>query len=230
MNEFVAGIASFGILLTIAAYQLGAYLRKKTGSVFCNPMLVATATVIAVLLVFKIDYATYYDGARFIGYLLTPTTVCLAVPLYKQISVLKEHPVAITCGVLSGVVASMVSIFLFSLLFRLDHASYVTMLPKSITTAIGISLTEEYGGYPAITAIAIMITGITGHIAAEKTCKLFRIHHPAAVGLAIGAASHAMGTSRALEIGEVEGAMSSLALAVCGIVTVIVIPVFAHLM
>ena len=228
MNEWITGIASFGILLTIGAYKIGVFFRNKTKNVFCNPTLIATAIIIAVLLLCKIDYKTYYDGARFIAYLLTPTTVCLAVPLYKQMQVLKENFVSIIAGVMAGVLSALASVYACSLVFRLSHEEYITMLPKSITTAIGISLTEEYGGYPAITVVAITITAITGYITAEHICKLFRITHPVAVGLAFGASAHAMGTSRAIEIGEVEGAMSTLALVVCGIVTVVMIPLFVH--
>ena len=228
MNEFVTGISSFGILLTIAAFQAGVYLRKKTGSVLCNPTLVGGAIVIAVLFFGKIEYAVYSDGARFISYLLTPTTVCLAVPLYRQLDVLKQNFTAIATGILAGILSSMVSIFAFCRLFSLSHTEYVTLLPKSITTAIGMSLAQEYGGFPAITVIAIALTGITGSIAAEKICTFLRIRNPISVGLAIGASSHAMGTSRAFEIGEVEGAISSLALAVCGILTAIVIPFFVN--
>ncbi len=230
MTELVTSVSLYGIPLTIGAYLSGMYLRKKTGSVLCNPMIIATGVCIGFLLLLRLDYDSYYDGAKFIHYLLTPATVSLAIPLYRQIHLLRAHPIAILAGILAGVLTSLSSIFLFAVAFRLDHAQYATLLPKSITTAIGLSLAEEYGGIPAITAIAIMITGIFGHIAAEGVCKISRIKHPAAIGLAIGAASHAMGTSRALEIGEVEGAMSSLALAVCGIITVIVIPMFAGLL
>ena len=230
MNEFVTGISSFGILLTLAAFQAGAWLRRKTGSALCNPTLIGGAIVIAVLFFGKIDYAAYSNGARSISYLLTPTTVCLAVPLYRQLDVLKRNFAAIATGILAGILASMLSIFALCRVFSLSHTEYITLLPKSITTAIGMSLAEEYGGFPAITVIAIALTGITGGIVSEKICALMHIKNPVSVGIAFGASSHAMGTSRAFEIGEVEGAISSLALAVCGILTAIIMPFFVNWM
>jgi putative effector of murein hydrolase len=175
---------------------------------------------IAVLLVTGIDYAHYNEGAKYLGYLLTPATVALAIPLYEQVSILKKNLTAILIGIASGVITSLITIFAMSLLFRLGHTEYVTLLPKSITTAIGIGLSEELGGYVAITVAAIMITGLFGNITGAVLCRILGIKHPIAKGIAIGTASHVMGTAKAMEIGKTEGAMSSLSVAVAGCMTV----------
>jgi putative effector of murein hydrolase len=181
------------------------------------------------LIVLDIPYETYNTGAKYISYLLTPATVCLAIPLYEQFELLKKNALAIVAGILSGVITSCVSIFVLSKLFSLDYEMYATLLPKSITTAIGMGVSEELGGYVTITVAAIIVTGIFGNMAAETICRIFRITEPVAKGVAIGTASHAVGTARAIEIGDVEGAMSGLSIAVAGLLTVIAAPIFANL-
>ena len=169
----------------------------------------------------------YYEGAKYISYLLTPATVCLALPLYRQLEILKRHRKAILAGIVSGVLTSLVSVLGISALFRLTHEQYVTLLPKSITTAIGIGVSEEAGGIVTITVAVIILTGVFGNITAEAVCKLFRIEEPVARGIAIGTSSHAVGTTRAMEMGEVEGAMSSLSIVVSGLITVFGASLFA---
>ena len=191
--------------------------------------MVAIAAVVVVLLVFDIDYEIYEEGAKYLSYLLTPATVCLAIPLYLQLDLLKKNILAILGGVFSGVLASLGSVLAMSVLFGLDHAEYVTMLPKSITTAIGMGVSEELGGYVTISVAVIIITGVLGNMSAEYICKLVRIKSPISRGLAIGTASHAVGTARAMELGEVEGAMSSLAIVVCGLCTVIGASIFSYI-
>lgn len=227
MKETLLASGYFGIVLTLGIYLLASHLKRYIKSGLFNPLLITTLSVMGILFLFRIDYETYNLGGQYIHYFLTPTTICLAIPLYKQLSVLKEQPIAILAGILSGVAASAAAILAFSLLFRFDHVTYVSMLPKSITTAIGIGVAEELGGIPAITIASIMVTGIFGNIIAEGVCRLFKITDPVAVGLAIGTSSHAMGTSKALELGEVQGAMSSLAIAVSGLMTVVVAPMMA---
>ena len=165
-----------------------------------------------------------------ISYLLTPATVCLAVPLYEQMSLLKKNFKAVAAGIVSGVLASLVSVLVLAKLFGLSHEQYVTLLPKSITTAIGMGISEELGGIVTITVAVIIITGILGNVIAELVCKVFHIQEPIAKGLALGTASHAIGTAKAMEMGPVEGAMSSLAIAVAGLLTVIGASVFAGFM
>ena len=184
----------------------------------------------AVLMIFKVDYKKYNESAKYISYLLTPATVCLAVPLYEQMSLLKKNFRAVAVGIVSGVLASLVSVLALSRIFGLSHELYVTLLPKSITTAIGMGVSEELGGIVTITVAVIIITGILGNVIAELVCKIFRIQNPIAKGLALGTASHAIGTAKAMEMGPVEGAMSSLAIAVAGLLTVIGASVFAGFM
>lgn len=173
------------------------------------------------------DYESYENSAQYLSYLLTPATVCLAVPLYQQMTLLKKNLAAVACGILAGVLASLGSVLLLAFLFGLEHDVYVTLLPKSITTAIGMGVSEELGGLVTITVAVIIVTGVIGNVIGEAVCKLFRIYEPIAKGLALGTSSHAIGTAKALEMGEVEGAMSSLAIAVAGLLTVIGASVFA---
>ena len=187
------------------------------------------AYLIVLLLLLKIDYKVYNDSAKYISYLLTPATVCLAIPLYKQLNVLKNNLKAVIIGVFAGVMTSMISVYLFSLALSFDHAEYVTFLPKSITTAIAMGVIDELGGFVSIGVAAIIVTGIIGNMIAIKVLNLFHITHPVAKGLAIGCSSHAIGTTKALEIGEIEGAMSSLAIVVSGLVTVVFVSLFAGL-
>lgn len=227
MNQWFADSATAGVVLSLAAYGIGTMAKKKWKIGIMNPLLISIILVIAVLLLFHIDYSSYNASAKYLSYLLTPATVSLAIPLYEKIELLKKHFVAVIAGILSGVLTSLISIFVMSLLFGLSHAEYVTLLPKPITTAIGMSVSEELGGYVSITVAAIIITGVFGNIIAEWVCKTFRIKHAVSRGLAIGTASHAIGTTKAMEMGGIEGAMSSLAIAVAGICTVVGSSIFA---
>lgn len=183
--------------------------------------------VIVILLCTGVSYDSYMKGANFIGYLLTPATICLAVPLYQQVELLKKNYKAVIAGICSGVLSSILSVIALAFTFHFDHASYVTFLPKSITTAIGIGVTEELGGYVPVTVVVIIITGVIGNIFAEKFLKLMHIEEPIAKGIAIGSSSHAIGTTKAMEMGAIEGAMSSLSIVVSGIITVFAASFFA---
>lgn len=218
-----------GFLISLASYALGVWLRKKTGLSFVNPLLVSILLVIGFLLLTGVSYNSYAAGSEIISYLLTPATICLAVPLYQQFNLLKKNWKAVVAGLVSGVLSSLVCILLMALLFKFDHNTYVTFLPKSITTAIGIGVAEEYGGYVSLAVIVIVITGVIGNVLAEAVLKLFRIEEPIAKGIAIGSSSHAVGTTKAMELGQIEGAMSSLSIVVCGLLTVILAPLFAPL-
>ena len=220
MKEFFGNSVFFGIILTLGTYLLGVLLKKRFKIFIFNPLLVAIAISISVLAITGIEYSQYNNGASHISILLTPATVCLAIPLYEQIQLLKKNATAILIGIASGVLTSGITIAAMSMLFALGHKEYVTLLPKSITTAIGIGLSQELDGYIAITVAAIIITGLFGNIAGDILCKICGIKHPVAKGIAIGTSAHVMGTSKAMEIGEVEGAMSSLSVAVAGCMTV----------
>ena len=229
MSEFMQQSLFFGVVVSVLAYEFVVFLKKKLKWAICNPLLISIVAVIVFLLLFDIPYVTYNEGAQYLSYLLTPATVCLAIPLYEQVELLKKHSWAILAGLISGVLTSVLCVFVLALLFKLDHAQYVTLLPKSITTAIGMGVSEELGGYVTITVTVIIVTGILGNIIAETVCRVFRIEEPVAKGIAIGSASHAIGTTKAMEMGEIEGAMSSLSIAVAGLLTVIAAPIFAGL-
>ena len=227
-DVFVSSIY-FGIVLSLASYALGVWLNKKLKWSIFNPLLVSVIVVIGVLLIFDIDYESFNAGGKYISYLLTPATVCLAIPLYQQLHLLKTHKKAVAFGILAGVLSSLGSILALSALFGLTHQQYVTLLPKSITTAIGIGVSEELGGIQAITVASIVLTGLLGNVTARGFCRLLRIKDPVAQGLAIGTSAHALGTAKALELGQVQGAMSSLAIVVAGLLTVVGASVFAML-
>lgn len=229
MDDLLQQSVYFGVLLSLAAYGIGVVLKKKCGWALCNPLMIAIALTIAVLAGFHIQYETYNEGAKYLSYLLTPSTVCLAVPLYQQMQTLRKNWKAILGGIASGVLTSAITIFVLSWLWGLEHIQYITLLPKSITTAIGMGVSEELGGYVTITVAVIVITGVFGNMIAESVCKLFRITNPIARGIAIGSAAHAIGTAKAMEMGEIEGAMSSLSIAVSGLLTVVAAPIFAGL-
>ena len=227
MREFLVHSVFFGAAVSLVGYEVGLLLKRKFKMAIFNPLLIAILCVMAILTVGDISYVDYNQGAQYLSYLLTPATVCLAVPLYQQLNLLKKNLKAVAAGILSGVLTSILSVLGLSYLFGLSHDMYVTLLPKSITTAIGMGVSEELGGIVTITVAVIIITGVLGNIIADVVYRVFRIKEPVAKGLALGTASHAIGTAKAMEMGPVEGAMSSLAIAVAGLLTVIFASVFA---
>lgn len=229
MLDFLKNSLFFGAAISLISYCIALIIKKKFKLAILNPLLISIFLVIIFLLAAKVDYQTYNNSAKYISYLLTPATVSLAIPLYKQIKLLKKNAAAIIIGITSGVLTSFISIAAMALLFKFSHKEYVTFLPKSITTAIGMNLSEELKGYVAITASVIIITGILGNIIAEIAFKIFRIHEPIAKGVALGTSSHAIGTSKAMELGEIEGAVSSLSIILSGILTVLGSMIFADI-
>ena len=229
MNEFLQDSVFFGVFISIVTYEIGALIKRKWNVAIFNPLLISIALIIIFLVLFDVDYDTYEFGAKYLSYFLTPATVALAVPLYEQIEPLKHNWKAIVAGILSGALTSALCVLILSVIMGLDHKQYVTLLPKSITTAIGMGLSEELGGIVTITVAVIVVTGVIGNMFAEQICKLFHITDPVAKGIAIGSSSHAMGTSKAMEMGEIEGAMSSLSIAVSGLLTVVVSIIFAQI-
>lgn len=229
MKEMLTASAYFGVFLSLGCYMVGLWLKKETGLTVANPLLVAIVLVILVLLAGNIEYSAYYTGAKYLSWLLTPATVCLAIPLYEQLSQLKRHWKAVLAGIFAGSLASLGGILARAVLFGLTHEQYVTLLPKSITAAVGMGVSEELGGVVSVTTAVIAVTGVLGNIIAPAVCRVLRIREPVARGVAIGTASHAIGTVRAMEMGEVEGAMSGLSIAVAGVFTVAAASVFAML-
>ena len=228
MNSFFQESLFAGVALSLVAYAIGMLLKKKFKIGLFNPLLISIIISIVVLVIGDVEYEVYEESAKYLSYLLTPATVCLAIPLYEQWELLKKNYKAVICGLLTGTLTSLATVLALSMIFGLSHQEYVTLLPKSITTAIGMGLSEELGGYVEITVAVIIITGVLGNIFGDLICKIFHIKEPISKGLAFGASSHAIGTARAIEIGEVEGAMSGLAIAVSGIFTVVFASVFSN--
>ncbi len=225
MAEFLSNSIFFGIALTILVYQFGIWAQKKCKLPIFNPLLIAMAVIIVFLLIFDIPYETYNNGAKYVGNFLTPLTVCLAVPLYRQIKVLQKNIVAILISVLSGCLAHAFTILLFTKVFKLDVIIRDSLMGKSVTTAIALGITEELSGIQGVTIVGVCVAGILGAIIGPTVLKIIRVKHPVAFGLAMGSGSHAIGTSKALEIGEIEGAMSSLSIVVTGVLTVVIVPI-----
>ena len=228
MSSFLESSAFFGVAVSLVAYGLGCLLQKKWKCPLFNPLLISIIITIALLAVSNMDYDVYYSGAKYLSYLLTPATVCLAIPLYEKLDLLKQNKAAILLGIASGVLTTLLCVLAMGLIFGLNHAEYVTLLPKSITTAIGMGVSEELGGYVTLTVAVIIITGLMGNMFAPMVCRVFHITDPIAKGIAIGTSSHAVGTAKAMEMGQVEGAMSSLSIAVAGILTVVGASVFVQ--
>ena len=227
MDSIVQSSAYFGFFITLFGYWVSTQIAKRMRSTLCNPLLLTIIFIIAFLKLADISYASYDNGAKYINYFLTPSTVCLAVPLYRQLKLLKEYAGAILISIMSGTAACAIMIFGLAKLFLLENSIYASLVPKSITSAIALGMSEELGGLSAVTVMAVFVTGILGAVIANTVFKIFKIEDPVAQGLAMGTASHAIGTSKALELGEIQAAMSSLAIAVTGILTVIVGPIVA---
>ena len=220
MNELVSS-AFFGLTLTVLAYWVGMTIQKKSGLVICNHMIIAAGLIVLVLKGFGISYEQYYVGASIVNMLLGPATACMALAIYQKRELLKENWLPVLLGCLAGAVTTVVTVLVMSRMFGLSTEMTVSLLPKSVTTPIASAISESHGGIVSITVAAVIFTGILGNLTAPFLVKLFRVKDPMAVGLGIGACSHAMGTAKALELGETEGAMSGLAIGLCGILTTV---------
>lgn len=230
MAEFLSSSAVWGVALTIGAFALGTFINRKTGKAWCNSLLLGSIFVILLLSLLEIPYPKYKASSAPVSFLLLPATVSLAIPLYEKWELLRDNAAAILAGILAGVLTSLCSITALALLLKLDPAQAATLLPKSVTTAIGMDVAAALGGIPSLAGAVIILTGITGNLSAGWLCRAFKITDPIAKGIAIGSASHAIGTAKALEMGQVEGAMSSLAVALAGVITAFLAPVFANLL
>ena len=214
----------FGILLSLAAFETGVAISKKWKYSFLNPLLIANILIVGFLLATGISLESYNVGGDYISVLLSPATVVLAVPLYNQISKLKKFWKPILAGIFAGSLTSMACVIVASKLIGLSDTLMLSLLPKSITIPMGSVVSEQIGGIPSVTIISIVVTGITGAVAAPAVCRFCRIKHKVAQGIAIGTASHALGTTKAMEMGEIQGAMSSLSIGIAGLFTAIVAP------
>ncbi len=229
MSSLLQNSEFFGAALTIIAFEAGLALRRRFNNPLVNPFLISVIIIIGALYILGLDYESYSLSAQHISFLVTPATVCLAIPLYRQLRVLRENLAAVLAGICAGVLINAAVIFAAATIARLGHVEYVSLLPKSITTPIGMALSAEYGGIEAMTILAILVTGISGNVMGEWLLRLVRVRHAVSRGLAMCASAHAIGTARAMEMGEIEGAMSGLAIAVTGLLTVAAMPLFSHL-
>ena len=220
----------FGIVLSISTYLLGQQIAKRYKSPFLNPLLISILLSITTLQLFHIPLEHYLKGGQYITFLIAPATVALIVPLYEQLDILKANLKAIILGILAGTITSLLSMVFFVKLFHLEKSVSISIIPKAITTAIGMDLSAQFGGIPAISAAIIIITGILGAILAPPFMKLTKIHDPIAVGVSLGTASHAVGTSRARELGAIQGAMAGLCIGIAGIFTAILLPFVLQLL
>lgn len=219
----------FGVTITIIAFSISLYLNKKTKSPLLNPILISIILIICFLLFFKIDYEMYDKGGSIISFFLGPATVVLAVPLYKQIKLLKDNLFPILVGIFLGSFAGIVSIIIMSRLFGLEDILFLSLIPKSTTSAIAMDIASEIGGNPSIAIAFVILTGVGGYIIGPGILKIFKINNKVAKGVSLGTASHAVGTAKAIELGEVEGAMSSLAIGVAGLITVFLAPLILRI-
>ena len=229
MTEFFENAAYFAVLACLGLYQAGTWLKKKTGLAFLNPLLVSIAGGVGALLLLRVDSTSFARAAQPLSWLLTPATVCLAIPLYRQVRLVRKYALSLLAGIAAGVAASILFVLVIALIFEMDHAGYVTLLPKSITTAIGMVVSREQGGVENITVAVIVLTGVFGNLMASPLCRLFRLTDPVARGVAIGTSSHAIGTARAMEMDDVTGAVSGLSIAVSGVLTVAAAAVLGNL-
>ena len=219
----------FYTFITVTFYVIGVLIQKRFKNPLFNPLLLTIIFVTLMLVVGDIKFSVYEEKTKMLNFLLTPATVCLAIPLYEKLSELKKNVMAILLGILSGVITSAISVILVAFAFKLDKEITVSLLPKSVTTAIGVGIVEELGGITALTAIGIIITGVFGNIIAESVCRIFKITESVAIGTAIGTSSHVGGTAKAVQMGQTEGAVSGLAIALAGIMTVILAPIIANI-
>ena len=229
MLEYLQSLSLLPMVLTVGAFMFGAWVQKKTKCVAFNPIIVAVILVVGFILLTKYPVDDYQTGTKPITWFITPATVCLALPLYEQLKTLKKNLPAILTGIFAGTVTSLLVVFGMCILFKTNRSITVSLRPKSITTAMGTVLSSENGGIEALTAAVIIVTGIIGNLSGSLLCKIFRIKHPIAQGVAFGTASHVVGTSRANELSPLTGAVSSLSLATAGIFTAILFPIMLML-
>ena len=225
MRELIQSISVWGVALTLGAFALGTWINKKTGQAIFNPLLLGSLFVILFLSLVQIPVGEYKEKVQIISYLLLPATVSLAVPLYEQWQTLKKNALAILCGIAAGSLTSMLSVVALGALLKLDPALTASMMPKSVTTAIGVEVAAELGGIGSLAGALIVLTGILGNLSATALCRIAGLHDPVARGVAIGTGSHAVGTAKALQMGPVEGAISGLSIAVAGVLTAIICPI-----
>lgn len=220
----------FGIVISIICFEIGIILMKKTRFPLFNPLLVAIVMIVSILVIFNIPLDSYEMGGDMISFFLSPITVILAVPLYKQFDLVKKHFIPILLGITIGVVTSFISVVFLSKMLGLDENLCFSLIPKSITTPMGVALSDAINGISGITVIAVILTGICGAVVSPLIFKLIKLDNPVAEGIAIGTSAHAVGTSKAIEMSEIHGAMSGVSIGIAGIVTVVLVPILIKLL
>lgn len=222
--------ALFGVTITIIVYAISTFVSKKTNSAIFSPIVLSVVAIIGFLIYNDMDYEVYNKGGSIISFFLGPATVVLAVPLYKKIGLLRENLVAILLGTFVGSLAGVVSVVVLSRVFKLDGIILLSLMPKSTTSAIAMDIAAEIGGNPALAIAFVIVTGIFGNFIGPILLKIFGINNKVAIGISLGTGAHVMGTAKAMELGEVEGGMSSLAIGVAGLMTVFLAPLVLRIM
>lgn len=228
--EMITNTPLFGVIISLVAFEIGMFIFKKTKIALFNPLLIATIIVMIFLKYLNVPVKNYMLGGDLILFFLAPATVVLAIPLFQKIDLLKKYFVPIIGGGIIGAFTAIISVIVIGKILGINHDLLVSFMPKSITTPIGIEVSKMLGGIPSITVFAIIITGITGNVTAPFVYSVFKVKHPIAKGLGLGISSHAVGTSRAIEMGEIEGAMSALSIVIAGILTIVLAPIVSFLL
>lgn len=228
---YLAASPLLGLTVTLLAYQAGAWLQVRFGgSPLLNPVLLSVAALVALLAATGTDYRTYFEGAQFVHFLLGPATVALAVPLYRQVAVLRRAWPAIAAAVVAGSLTAVASAVAVAWALGASRASLLSLAPKSVTTPIAMGITEKLGGLPSLTAVLVILTGIVGAMLGGFVLDAVRVRDWRARGLAVGVAAHGIGTARALQVNDVAGAFSGLAMGLNGLATAVLLPLLAELL
>lgn len=223
MRDILESSTFFAVALTVTAFCIGAACQKKWKKAVFNPILIGAGLVMLALYALDVPVDVYQQGCKALSFLTTPATICLAIGCYEQLQRLKKHLPAILLGVTGGTLASLLSVWLLSQAFGFSQELTVSLLPKSVTSAIGVVLSQQAGGVGALTTAVIIITGILGNVFGPLLAKLFRLEDPISQGVSYGTAAHVIGTSRATEISALTGAVSSLSLTLAGLITTVLL-------
>lgn len=222
-------ISILPLVLTLGTYQIGLFCQRKLKTAVANPILIAMILVVGFMALTGLTNETYQAGMKVLSWLLTPATVCLAIPMYEQLQILRKNLPAMLCGITAGAVSCLFIVLGFGLLFHWDATLTISLLPKGITSAFGAPLCEAAGGISSITTTVIILSGIVANMLGSFCCKLFRLNDPIAIGVAFGTSGHVIGTARATEMSPLAGAVSSLSLVVAGLLTSLIFPLILHL-
>jgi predicted murein hydrolase (TIGR00659 family) len=228
INELVQNTA-FGVALTVICYEIGKWIQKKTGLKVLSPILTGTIMIVSVLLITNINYESYKQGASIVSFFIGPATVSFAIPLYKNLRIIKENLLIIILGIFGGLLTGLITAFCLCMIFGINNQVTISMLPKSVTSAIGYVISDMIGGRPEITLVLILIAGVTGYVVGEYLFKILKIDNPLIKGVTLGTNSHVVGTAKAMELGEKEGAMSSAAITIAGVIMVFLVPLFLRI-